>query len=241
METFSRIVEEIKNRLSFMADLGCRGFECSKESLDIVSLWGSGKNMGSDTDTLEMIQSDLENCGRCGLASGRRKVVFGSGNPKARIVFVGEGPGGEEDLAGEPFVGAAGQLLTKIIQAIKLSRESVYICNIVKCRPPNNRAPLPDEIGVCIPFVKRQISVIQPEFVCALGSVAAQSLLNTSIPISKLRGQFHDYDGIKLLTTYHPAYLLRNPEKKREVWEDMKLLMKACDTTGAGDTGILIS
>jgi DNA polymerase len=172
------------------------------------------------------IRSDLGDCQRCKLASGRTHIVFGDGHPSARLVFVGEGPGYEEDRKGDPFVGAAGQLLTRIIAAIKLSREQVYICNIIKCRPPGNRNPEPDEIESCLPFLERQIAAIQPDFICALGKVAAQTLLNSSVPISKLRGRFYDYHGIKILPTYHPAYLLRNPDKKREVWEDMKMLMK---------------
>ena len=139
---------------------------------------------------------------------------------------MGEGPGFDEDQQGEPFVGPAGQLLTKIIEAINLTRSQVYICNIVKCRPPRNRNPQPDEISTCFPFLDRQIAAMQPDFICALGSIAAQTLLNTAEPISRLRGRFHDYKGIKLLPTYHPAYLLRNPEKKRDVWDDMKMLMK---------------
>jgi DNA polymerase len=139
---------------------------------------------------------------------------------------VGEGPGFEEDRQGKPFVGAAGQLLTRIIEAIKLSRSQVYSCNIIKCRPPENRNPKPDEIKRCSPFLERQIAAIQPDFICALGTFAAQRLLQTTTPISRLRGRFHQYRGIKVLPTYHPAYLLRNPDKKRDVWEDMKMLMK---------------
>lgn len=177
-------------------------------------------------ETLEEIRIDLGNCRRCKLAKSRTNIVFGSGDPKARLVFVGEGPGFEEDKQGEPFVGAAGRLLTKIIQSINLTREKVYICNIIKCRPPGNRNPSPDEIKACFPFLKRQIAAIKPDFICALGTFAAQALLNTEEPISKLKGRFHDYKGIKVLPTYHPAYLLRNPDKKRDVWEDMKMLMK---------------
>jgi DNA polymerase len=162
---------------------------------------------------------------RCKLARGRTHIVFGQGNPAARLVFVGEGPGQEEDLAGEPFVGAAGQLLTKIIEAMRLRREDVYIANVVKCRPPGNRVPEEDEIASCSPFLRRQIAAIRPVFVCTLGACAAQTLLRTRTPISRLRGRFHEVDGVKVLPTFHPAYLLRNPEHKREVWEDMKLLM----------------
>ena len=177
-------------------------------------------------ENLRDIRLALGDCQRCRLSKHRKNIVFGSGSATSKIVFVGEGPGFEEDQQGEPFVGPAGQLLTKIIEAINLARSQVYICNIVKCRPPRNRNPQPDEISTCFPFLDRQIAAIQPDFICALGSIAAQTLLNTAEPISRLRGRFHDYKGIKLLPTYHPAYLLRNPEKKRDVWEDMKMLMK---------------
>jgi DNA polymerase len=145
--------------------------------------------------------------------------------PKRWWIFA-EGPGFDEDQKGEPFVGAAGQLLTKIVAAINLSREQVYICNIIKCRPPGNRNPESDEIESCLPFLERQIAAIQPDFICALGKFAAQTLLKSDVPISRLRGRFYDHNGIKVLPTYHPAYLLRNPEKKREVWQDMQMLMK---------------
>jgi DNA polymerase len=152
--------------------------------------------------------------------------VFGVGNPRAKLVFVGEGPGFDEDRQGEPFVGAAGQLLTKIIEAMTLTREQVYICNIIKCRPPGNRDPEHDEINTCSPYLVRQLKTIAPDFIVALGSFAARTLLETSLPISKLRGRFYNYEGIQLMPTYHPAFLLRNPDKKRDVWEDMKKLMQ---------------
>jgi len=186
--------------------------------------WGAALQPLSET--LKEIRLDLGECQRCGLAGHRKNIVFGSGSPKAKLVFVGEGPGFEEDRQGEPFVGPAGQLLTKIIEAIKLTRKQAYICNIVKCRPPGNRNPETDEINTCFAFLERQIAAIQPDYICALGAVAAQTLLNTAEPISQLRGRIHHYKGIKVIATYHPAYLLRNPEKKRDVWEDMKLLMK---------------
>ncbi len=223
-ENFAAAIEEINNYLWFLAEAGCRGFDCSKESLETVKRWGSSEAFLPET--LEEIRIDLGNCRRCKLSKSRGNIVFGSGNPRARLVFVGEGPGYEEDKKGEPFVGAAGQLLTKIIQSINLTREKVYICNIIKCRPPGNRNPLPEEIKACLPFLKRQIAAIKPDFICALGTFAAQALLDTEEPISKLKGRFHDYMGIKVLPTYHPAYLLRNPGKKRDVWEDMKMLMK---------------
>jgi DNA polymerase len=177
-------------------------------------------------ETLADIRTDLGDCQRCPLAQERNHIVFGDGNPRAKLIFVGEGPGFEEDQQGKPFVGAAGQLLTRIIEAIQLTRSQVYICNVIKCRPPGNRNPAPDEINACFPFLERQIATIRPDFICALGSFAAQTLLKTATPISRLRGRFHEYLGTKVLPTYHPAYLLRNPDKKRDVWEDMKMLMK---------------
>jgi uracil-DNA glycosylase family 4 len=176
--------------------------------------------------TLEGIREDLGDCRRCKLHPTRTQIVFGSGNPGAKLVFVGEGPGRDEDLQGKPFVGPAGQLLTKIIQAIQLSREEVYITNIIKCRPPGNRNPEPDEIKACEPFLIKQLEVIRPKLICALGTFAAQTLLKTEERISLLRGRFHQYQGIPLMPTYHPAYLLRNPNFKRDVWEDMKKIKK---------------
>ena len=213
--------------LRFLAESGCRGFDCSTESLQKMAAWGHPKSPVAET--LKDVRRDLGDCRRCKLSEHRKNIVFGAGNPNARLVFVGEGPGSEEDQRGEPFVGAAGQLLTKIIEAMNYTREQVYICNIIKCRPPGNRNPMPDEIQACSPFLRRQISSIKPDFICALGTFAAQTLLETSVPISKLKGCFHDYMGIRVLPTYHPAYLLRNPGKKRDVWEDMQKLMKALD------------
>ena len=225
-ENLKTVTQEIIHTLKYMADSGCSGFECSDQSLEIMQSWGKPRVRKPVKDSLEKIRTDIGDCKKCSLCKERNHIVFGSGNPKARLVFVGEAPGVEEDQQGEPFVGPAGQLLTKIIQAINLTREQVYIGNVVKCRPPNNRKPEPDEIRTCLPNLNRQISVIQPEFIVALGSVAAQALLNTDTPISALRGKFADYKGARLMPTFHPSYLLRNPAKKREVWEDMKLLMK---------------
>ena len=176
--------------------------------------------------TLEDVRKELGDCRRCKLHSGRTNIVFGTGSPKAKLVFVGEGPGRDEDLQGKPFVGLAGQLLTKIIQAIQLTREEVYIANIIKCRPPGNRNPEPDEIRACEPFLIQQLEVIRPKLICALGTFAAQTLLKTEEKISHLRGRFHQYQGIPIMPTYHPAYLLRNPNFKRDVWEDMKKIKK---------------
>ena len=176
---------------------------------------------------LEEIKLDMEECHRCPLEKTRKNLVFGEGNPHAELVFVGEAPGAEEDLQGRPFVGRAGQLLTKIIGAMGLKREDVYICNILKCRPPGNRNPLPEEIEVCEPYLVQQLEAIRPRVICALGTFAAQTLLKKKgIPITVLRGRFHDYHGIKLMPTYHPAYLLRNPGAKKQVWEDVQQIMK---------------
>jgi uracil-DNA glycosylase len=173
-------------------------------------------------ETLASIREDIGDCQRCKLAKTRNSIVFGSGNPKASLMFIGEAPGADEDAQGLPFVGRAGQLLTKIIEAIEMRREEVYICNIIKCRPPQNRNPEPDEIGSCEPFLFRQIAAIKPKVICALGTYGAQTLLRTKEPISRLRGYFIDYRGSKLMATFHPAYLLRNPQEKRRVWEDMQ-------------------
>jgi uracil-DNA glycosylase family 4 len=175
--------------------------------------------------TLDDVRASLEGCKRCRLGSGRTTLVFGTGNARARLMFVGEAPGRDEDLQGEPFVGKAGQLLTRIIEAMGLKREEVYIANIVKCRPPENRNPERDEIESCVGFLRRQIAIIRPEVICALGTVSAQTLLGVSEPITKLRGRFFDLDGVKVMPTFHPSYLLRNPEKKKEVWEDVRKIM----------------
>jgi DNA polymerase len=179
--------------------------------------------------SLEAVRSELGDCRRCKLHSYRTQIVFGTGNPQAKLAFVGEAPGREEDLQGEPFVGQAGQLLTKIIQAIHLTREEVYIANIIKCRPPENRNPESDEIAACEPFLIKQLQVIRPRLICALGTFAAQTLLQSEEKISSLRGKFHQYQGIPLMPTYHPAFLLRNPGRKREVWEDMKKIKREYD------------
>jgi DNA polymerase len=220
--------------LQMLACSGWRGFECSARSLEILRRWETAPEWlqpspatAPAVETLAGIRDDLGECTRCRLSQGRRNIVFGAGNPEARLVFVGEGPGYEEDVQGQPFVGAAGRLLTRIIQAMGLEREQVYICNIIKCRPPQNRDPQPDEIERCAPFLRRQLQSIDPEFICALGSFAARTLLETDRPISRLRGRFYPYLGARLIPTYHPAYLLRSPEKKRETWQDIQLLMKA--------------
>jgi len=176
-------------------------------------------------DTLESIRADIGDCTRCRLHKARTNIVFGVGNPKAELVFVGEGPGHDEDIQGIPFVGRAGKLLTQMIEAMGLRREDVYICNVVKCRPPENRLPERDEIATCSPFLMRQLGVIAPKVIVCLGACAAQTLLATNAGISKFRGQWFDFHGSKLMATYHPAYLLRNPPAKGEVWNDLKKVL----------------
>jgi len=178
-------------------------------------------------DTLLRIRADLGECTRCKLHRGRHTIVFGDGSPKAELVFVGEGPGADEDAQGLPFVGRAGKLLTQMIEAMGLQRKDVYICNVVKCRPPENRQPEDDEIRTCSPFLLRQLEVINPKVIVCLGAVAAKTLLETNRGISQFRGQWLDYRGRKLLATYHPAYLLRNPNAKGEVWKDLQKVMTA--------------
>lgn len=206
-----------------------------KENATELSLFGEPSLFGEDAsspaetpradETLEDIRRDLGDCQRCKLWRTRTNIVFGEGNPKAELMFVGEGPGADEDATGRPFVGRAGQLLTKMIEAIDLKREDVYIANVVKSRPPGNRAPESDEVKACIPFLFRQIAAIRPKLIVALGNPAMQALLDTRAGITKIRGHFQDYPripGIKVMPTFHPAYLLRSPDKKREAWEDLK-------------------
>jgi uracil-DNA glycosylase len=181
----------------------------------------------SAADALVAVRTELGDCTRCKLhAQGRTQIVFGVGSPEADLMIVGEAPGADEDVQGIPFVGRAGQLLTKIIEAIGLTRDDVYIANVIKCRPPGNRNPEQDEVETCEPFLFQQIDVIKPKVIVALGTFAARALLRTLDPISRLRGRVYDYRGARLIPTFHPAYLLRNPASKREVWEDMKVVKK---------------
>jgi len=211
-----------------------KGYVLNQESLAVGLEWGKKSPLsppienltGNKEVELEKVYQEMKTCHLCPLGKTRRNLVFGAGNPSARIVFVGEAPGADEDEQGLPFVGRAGQLLTKIIEAMGLKRKDVYICNILKCRPPGNRNPLPNEIGLCEPFLKKQLQVISPQVICALGTFAAQTLLKTDIPITMLRGRFHSYEGIKLMPTYHPAYLLRNPSAKKLVWEDVQMIIR---------------
>ena len=216
----------LRAHLEFFRELGIDGVRLDPEWRRRVSPEAASPEPAApaaSADTLTVIRADLGDCTRCKLHGlGRRQIVFGVGNPAADLMFVGEAPGADEDVQGEPFVGRAGQLLTKIIEAIGLRREDVYIANVIKCRPPGNRNPEPDEVEQCEPFLFHQIDTIRPKVIVALGKFAAQSLLRTTDPITRIRGREYRYRDAILMPTYHPAYLLRTPSAKREVWEDMK-------------------
>jgi uracil-DNA glycosylase family 4 len=215
--------EQIAEHLEFFGELGVAGYRKDAD-------WAARKESGEESreskesgESLAAIREDIGECVRCKLCSlGRKQIVFGVGNPNADLMFVGEAPGRDEDIQGIPFVGRAGQKLTQIIEAIGLKREDVYIANVIKCRPPENRNPEPDEVEQCEPFLFRQIDTIKPKVIVALGTFAAKSLLKSNESISRLRGRVFDYRGAKLVPTFHPAFLLRNPSCRREVWEDMK-------------------
>jgi DNA polymerase len=203
-----------------------------KEPAAADSLFGDiapVNELAPTTETLAGIHGAIDGCRLCPLHEGRTKIVNSTGNPKAELMFIGEAPGADEDAQGKPFVGRAGQLLTKIIEAMGLDREQVFIGNINRCRPPQNRAPLPDEVAMCKPFLLREIAVVRPKIIVVMGNTAMQNLLEIKAPIGKLRGNFQDYFGIKVMPTFHPAYLLRDPHKKREVWEDMKKVKAALE------------
>jgi DNA polymerase len=221
--------DQVAAHLDYFRELGVTGV--SKDSAwtdrlehpsDQVSENAETVNPGNP-ETLESIRADLGDCQRCKLCTTRTNIVFGVGNPHAELMFVGEAPGADEDEQGEPFVGRAGQLLTKIIEAMGMQRSDVFIANVLKCRPPSNRPPEPDEVATCEPFLFKQIDSIKPKVIVALGTHAAHALLKIDTPISKIRGHVIEFrDGIKLVPTFHPAYLLRSPDRKRDVWEDMK-------------------
>ncbi len=214
-----QIANQLKAELEYQAELGIpdlpQSNQLAKSSSDELK-----------KESLEDIRADIGDCERCKLCSGRTNIVFGVGSPNADIMFIGEGPGQDEDVKGEPFVGRAGQLLTRMIEAMGLKRDDVYIANIVKCRPPNNRNPEPSEIETCYPFLLRQIATVSPKMLIGLGNVAVKALLGTEMGITRLRGQFHQVAGIDMMPTYHPAYLLRNEYKKKDVWEDLQQVMK---------------
>jgi uracil-DNA glycosylase len=227
--------EQLIEHLKFAQELGVAGVsrdatwrERADRSVHLQADQGGEKIIPlTQVDALQGVRVAIGDCTRCKLHTlGRTQIVFGVGNPNADLMFVGEAPGADEDVQGIPFVGRAGQLLTKIIEAIDLKRDDVYIANVIKCRPPQNRNPEPDEVEKCEPFLFRQIDIIRPKVIVALGKFGAQTLLRTLDPISRLRGRVFDYRGAKLIPTFHPAYLLRNPSSKREVWEDMKLVRR---------------
>jgi len=217
-QKFIEVINDLKSYLEYLQGMGIQSLPASGMETNNPS--------PSQMTTLDEVRKELGDCKRCKLHRTRKTIVFGEGNEKTKLMFIGEGPGYDEDVQGRPFVGKAGQLLTKILQSINLPREEVYITNIIKCRPPQNRNPEPDEIQSCNPFLMKQIDVIQPKIICALGAFASQTLLKTDAKITALRGKFYDFEGIQVIPTYHPAFLLRNPERKREVWEDMKKIVE---------------
>jgi uracil-DNA glycosylase len=223
------LARDLAERIRWEAELGVVGY--SKGSAPPTAA-APAKRCADPAAGLAALRAEIGDCTRCKLHEGRTNLVFGDGDPMARLVFVGEGPGHDEDLSGVPFVGAAGQLLTKIIAAIGLDRKDVYICNVVKCRPPKNRDPEPDEVATCGPFLRRQLEIVAPSVIVALGRPAAHFLLDTNEPISALRGSFRDLGGARVMPTFHPAYLLRNESAKRPVWEDMKLVRAALAAAG---------
>lgn len=255
---FKQIVNDLKNYLEFQKSMGVESIHVDRAAAEeSAAIYSTPKAEGKDAMpkttpalddnvitidepaglfegkvmTLEEIREEIGDCTRCQLHEGRTNLVFGEGNPKARLVFVGEGPGRDEDMQGRPFVGRSGQLLTKIIQAMGLKREDVYICNVVKCRPPNNRTPEQSEMDTCEQFLFKQIRFIKPQIIVCLGATAAKSVLKTKDSLGSLRGKFHMYSGSKLMVTYHPAALLRNPHFKKPAWEDMQVVMKELGLT----------
>ncbi len=220
LEEFREIVGHLKKLIVAHMEMGLEAPTLSPSTLDYLDTRTSGYA------SLEELKKYIGDCKRCKLGYGRTNLVFGVGSPQARLVFVGEGPGREEDEAGLPFVGEAGRLLTRIIKAMGFIREEVYICNVVKCRPPKNRDPEEDEIETCLPFLKEQLNLIRPQVICTLGRIAAQALLGREFKITFERGRWHSFMDIPLMPTYHPAYLLRNPSAKRQVWDDIQKIMK---------------
>ncbi len=224
--TIHGIIDEVIHTLEHMAQRGWKGFDCSRDTLLLMETWGKGSSMASAEDSLSQIQQELENCQRCALSQSRRRIVIGYGNPNADLMFVGTMPEHEADMTGDPFSGPAGQLLTRIVAAMKLTPKEVYLSTLVKCRPPNQRNPLKLEIKACRPFLKRQIRVINPKVICSMGSLATQIILKTDRVVSQMRGRFHPLDDIVVMPTFHPEELLRHPEKKRDTWADIKKIMR---------------
>ena len=220
-EEIKGLISNLKEWLRYQGRLGWLGLPRSEP------LYGAELREGRKSNaTLLEIQKELGDCQRCRLAQGRTHIVFGEGSPQARLMLVGEGPGEEEDLSGRPFVGAAGQLLNRLLNRLGLTREEVYIANIVKCRPPRNRDPLPDEIAACLPFLVKQIQCLKPRVIVTLGKVATQALLGTEAPITKVRGRWQKFQGIRVMPTFHPSYLLRFERERQKTWADMQQVME---------------
>ncbi|MDD4203228.1 MAG: uracil-DNA glycosylase [Candidatus Omnitrophica bacterium] len=212
----NELIEQLKKHIELEQLFGVEDVEETNTPVEVLK----------ETSSLNEMKKEVVTCQKCSLCKTRTNVVFGEGSEKAELVFVGEAPGEDEDIMARPFVGKAGQLLTQIIEkGMKLKREDVYICNVLKCRPPQNRNPLPDEIDKCEKYLLQQLKIIKPKVICTLGKFASQTLLKSETPISKLRGKFYDYHGISLMPTFHPAYLLRNPQDKKLVWEDIQKIM----------------
>ena len=239
-----KLLQEVGAHLNYRAVMGVKEVPMKKSPLfckegqgevdHLPHLTSPYKGEGRETKQSALDQlnrEEVKDCSKCRLCQGRTQTVFGVGNPDTPLMFVGEGPGRDEDIKGEPFVGRAGQLLTKIIEAMGFKRSDVYIANIVCCRPPNNRVPAPDEMATCLPYLRRQIEIIEPKVIVCLGATAVQGLLQSEQKISQLRGKWQDWDGVKVMPTFHPAFLLRNPEMKKPVWEDMKKVMELLKKT----------
>jgi uracil-DNA glycosylase family 4 len=240
-EGLGEVLEEARRHLLWLRDAGFREMAAAPPrtqppppAATLQPAAPAPVEKGCGSEQLLAIRRELGDCTRCKLAGGRTHLVFGVGNPAAELMFVGEGPGADEDQQGEPFVGKAGQLLTKMIEAMGFRRDEVYIANVVKCRPPENRNPEPDEIEACEPFLRAQIGAISPKIIVALGKFAAQTLLRDPTPISRLRGGWREYEGVRLMPTFHPAYLLRSPGEKAKAWEDLKLVVRELGRTLPG-------
>ncbi len=230
-EELQSLIENTKRYLVQQEDLfGTTLYNDPRKQPDAVTpVQADSNEPWTTTQNLEELNSRICECVKCPLGLSRTRFVFGVGNPNADLMFIGEAPGAEEDAQGEPFVGRAGQLLNKIIEAVEMKREETYICNILKCRPPNNRDPLPTEMEVCTPYLMKQIEMVKPKFIICLGRISAQWLLSTNTTLGAMRGKVHDFHGISLIVTYHPAALLRNPNWKYGAWEDMKMFKRLYD------------
>lgn len=222
------VVQSLKKVLISNQEIGFDPPLVSSEVLNYLNEKKGTKSLSFETDSnfnLKELEESIRDCRRCKLSAGRKNIVFGEGPPDSRLVFIGEAPGVEEDLRGKPFVGDAGRLFSRIVSSMGITRNDVYICNIVKCHPPGNRDPEPDEIEQCLPILKEQISIIKPEVICTLGRLSLRALIKKDLKITRDRGQWQDYMGIPVMPTYHPAYLLRNPDAKKDTWKDIKKIM----------------